>query len=364
MAYKVWNQMKYAVARNTDVLKEALANPEYCIQCKKDGASYIWAKDQDGSVHLYGDKISKKDGKIIDKIDNVPHLKAYAEKHFPKCSQILVEICYNYDWMTNTYSKRSNSKYVNAIMLALPKRATERQAATNPCEAYMFDILYWNGAEIYKQDYADRYAKMKEIFDDWCNTDRPEWITCADMITENKEEVIAGWLANGEEGGVLKLLHSQGRISAAYAVTEIGETPKRPMHTTYKIKQIDTIDVVIMGLEYPTKTYNGKAPDTYPYRDADGNPINRLYALGMINAFDIGLYDEDGDLVKIGTVASGLDDNTRLTAAEHPEEFIGTTIECSCMSIDKTGHSLRHPRLMRFRPDKEPEQCLWNDVFN
>ena len=80
--YRLWQPMKYATAKKKEVLDAALVSDEYGIELKVDGSSYVWSKDLDGSVHLYGDKISKKTGEVIDKIDNMPHMKAFAEEFF------------------------------------------------------------------------------------------------------------------------------------------------------------------------------------------------------------------------------------------------------------------------------------------
>lgn len=358
--YKIYQPMKYAVAKKPEILKEALASDNYGIELKIDGSSYVLAKDMDGSVHLYGDKISKKTGEIIDKIENVPHLKVFAEDNFPNGSQLIVEVTCKYNWSQGQWEERSNSKYVNSIMLSGPAKAVARQMETELCGAYVFDILYWDGESWYDKDFADRYEKIKELED---TLPKEEWLSYAELIMENKDEKIAEWLANGEEGGVLKALHSVGKVSAKHAVSEIGATAKRPMHTTYKIKQIDTVDVFIIGVQAPSKAYTGKDPENYPYRDEEGNPVNRLWALHMANAFQIGVYDKDGNIVPIGTVASGLDDELRTNAAANPDEYKGLVIEVDCMSIDKAGRSLRHPRLMRFRPDKAAEDCLVEEVF-
>ena len=360
--YKILQPMKYATARNKDVLKEALSSDNYGIQLKVDGSSYVWARDLDGSVHLYGDKISKKTGEIIDKIDNVPHLKKFAEMFFPVGSQLIVEIACRYNWTARKWEEHSSSKYVNSIMLCSPPKAVERQEATEPCLAYVFDILFWNGEPVYKKDFAQRYGMLNALKEMW-SAERREWLTFAELFVDNKSEKIAEWLSNGEEGGVLKALTSTNKVSAAHAVSEIGATPKRPMHTTYKIKQVDTVDVVIMDVQLPTKAYTGKDPDNYPYRDENDQPINRLYALGMVNGFVIGLYDDKNELVMIGTVASGLDDPMRKAAYDDPGDYIGKVIEVDCMSIDKAGKSLRHPRLMKMRPDKNPMHCTMKEVF-
>lgn len=360
--YRLWQPQKYATAKKKEVLDAALASPDYGIELKIDGSSYVWSKDLDGSVHLYGDKISKKTGEVIDKIDNMPHLKAFAEEFFPIGSQLIVEIHSKFNWTAGRWEERSSSKFVNSIMLCKPEKAAARQEEIGPCGAYVFDVLYWGGKAYYTADFYDRYMFLKELEEETDFMNAP-WLTFAELFIENKQEKIAEWIAAGEEGGVLKLLHSTNKVSAKHAVSNIGETAKRPMHTTYKIKQIDTVDVVIMGINLPTKEYTGKEPDQYPYRDEEGNPVNRLWYLGMANGFDIGLY-KGGELVKIGTVASGLDDEMRKMAADNAEAFVGEVIEVDCMSIDHDGHSLRHPRLIKMRPDKNAENCRWEDVFN
>lgn len=350
--YKIWQPMKYATAKKEDVLKAALEDSNYCIQLKKDGSSYVWAKDLDGSVHLYGDKISKKTGGVIDKIDNVPHLREFAEKNFPNGTQLIVEITFG-----------DKSADVNTIMLALPAKAIARQVGS-PCGAYIFDILYWSGLSLFERDFQDRWDKIVDIFHYWqINSLTSQWLSLAETHFDNKSEIIAGWLSSGEEGGVLKMLHSTKKTSAAHHVRELGATPARPMNTTFKIKQVDTVDVVIIGVEMPTSTYTGKDPENHGYKDENGNAINRLYALGMANSFTIGVYGDFGKMFKVGTVASGLNDEMRLHAAQNPQEYIGTVIEVDCMSIDKVAKSLRHPRLMRQRPDKVAGQCIMEEVF-
>lgn len=361
MEYGIYQPMKYAVARSTDVLKAALNSPDYAIQLKRDGASYVWAKNLDGTVHLYGDRISKKTGEIVDKIDNVPHLKKYAEQHFPCGSQIIVELCAHYDYSDGRPLKRTKSKYVNGIMLCTPDKAVARQEATAPIEAYAFDLLFWGGIDYASKDFAIRDETLDRVFKLLQEEEHAEWFTKAETITENKDEVIINWLANGEEGGVLKLLHSNRKISAAHALRKIGATAARPMHTTYKIKQVDQVDVIVTGIEMPTSEYTGQIENAR-YFDEEGNPINRLYALGYANAFRIGCYF-CGSVIEIGTVASGLNDELRKDMAENPDNYIGEVISVTCMSIDYTNRSLRHPRFTEMRPDKAAINCTSDTVF-
>lgn len=366
MEYGIYNPMKYATAKSMDILKEALNSNDYCIQLKRDGASYVWAKDLDGSVHLYGDKISKKTGKIIDKIDNVPHMKQFAEEYFPLGTALLVEMCAHVNYATGEPVPKTKSAYVNGIMLCTPKKAAERQAQYGVMEAYLFDVLFWSDTDIASMDCAGRITHMESIFkglhaEAACDGDKAEWFTMAESIYKNKDEVIAEWLANGEEGGVLKLLHSMGRLSAKHYLRQIGETAARPMHVCYKIKQVDQVDVFITGIEMPTSEYTGQIENAKYF--SDGMPVNRLYALGYANAFAVGCIDEEGNIRHVGTVASGLNDEMRKDMAENPENYIGEVIAVTCMSVDKEARTLRHPRFTQMRPDKAAVDCTISEVF-
>lgn len=367
MEYGVYQPQKYATAKTMDILKEALNSPDYGLQLKRDGASYVWAKDLDGSVHLYGDKISKKDGQVIDKIDNVPHMKRFAERYFPNGTALIVEMCAHFNYTTGEPVERTKSSYVNGIMLCTPKKAEERQCRYGDMEAYMFDVLFWSNTDIGSMDCADRITHMESIYKGLRaeakanhDADSCDWFTMAETIYENKDEVITRWIAEGEEGGVLKLLRSQGRLSAKHHLRKIGETAARPMHVTYKVKQVDQVDVVVMGIEMPTPTYTGQIENAKFFEN--GVPINRLYALGYANAFVIGAYNGT-ELVKIGTVASGLNDEIRKDMANDPDAFVGEVIAVTCMSVDKEGHSLRHPRFTQMRPDKAAINCTFSEVF-
>jgi hypothetical protein len=350
--YKIWQPMKYSTAKDQSILNAALASEDYCIQLKMDGASYVWAKDLDGSVHLYGDKISKKTNAIIDKIDNFEHMKKYAEDNFPLGTQFIVEICAYYDWKTvpPTRYEHSKSTFVTSITGALPKKANERQAQTELCEAYVFDILYWDNESYWDKDFAERLQKAA---DEIYNMPTADWLSTAITAWDNKQETITKWLADGNEGGVLKLLHSKGKYSAKQGVREIGQTAYRPAGTSYKIKQVDTVDLFIIGIQMPTKEYTGHDGENYPYQDEEGNPVNRLWYFNYANGFVVGAYDDEDKIVEIGTVASGLDDTIREDAAKNPKNWLNKVIEISCMSIDRNTHTIRHPVFKSVRTDRE-----------
>ncbi|MDD4516565.1 hypothetical protein [Massilibacteroides sp.] len=348
--YQVWKMMKYSSPTKQSVIEAALENPNYCLQLKKDGASYYLSKDPDGTAHLYKDSISKKTHKVIDKIENFPHLKKYVEDHFLPGSQVLVEILHGED-----------SKDVNRLCLANPDKAIRRQQEEGWATAYIFDILYWGNLAFYVKDFKVRLETYEQIFKALQNEEPFKYLVTAETVFENKKESLEKWLNSGEEGGVLKLLESTSKTSAAYQVRSIGSREARPANVTMKVKKVDTKDVVICGVTLPTPEFTGDNPDDHPYKDASGKAINRLYALNMISAFVVGAY-KDRVLTEIGTI-SGMADETRLMAKEHPENFIGQVAEITMMSVDKEKQSFRHARLFRFRPDKPAEDCTFEEIF-
>jgi len=355
--YKDFVMMKYYATSKKEELTAALDSDNYCLQFKLDGSGYILAVDADGIPHLNNGKISKKTNTLVDKIENVPHLKQWALDNMPPESQICIEINYHYDWTgaTPVYNAREESRYVNSLMLALPAKAIARQKQTEWAAAGIFDCLFWAGEEVYKMDFADRWSFCEDLIGDQ--------IAPVATVYEDKAAAISNWLALGNEGGVLKMLRSEGKVDASYHVREIGSTAARPRHTTYKIKEIDTTDVVITRVIMPTPEYTGKDPENHPYKDDEGNPINRLYALGIANSFGIGVY-KDGVLIEIGTVASGMNDELRKEMADNPDDYIGAVVELVCMSKDNNAGTLRHPRLLHLRDDKAAEECTYEVTFN
>ena len=75
----------------------------------------------------------------------------------------------------------------------------------------------------------------------------------------------------------------------------------------------------------------------------------------------MGLY-KDGKIVEVGTVSSGLSDFEREDIRDNPEKWINKVIECSAMSISKES-AFRHCVFIQIRNDKNPEECLWEDIF-
>lgn len=353
--------MKIANFPNTRgiTLEDLATSDDYYATEKIDGAWYCFNKTPN-YAYLFGRTISKKNGLPVEKSDNVPHIKE-ALSVLPPNTIIIGEIY--------TGDKTKTSKDTVSIMGSLPKRAIALQKKQGNIHYYLHDIIMYDGEDLSTLGAFDRYNKIKEIYFN-LKLDKYDFLELAPILdTKNALEAAVEIIARGGEGVVLK------KKDYPY------EYNKRPAYSSVKIKKVDTVDVVCMGFEDPTKEYNGKETSDYLMNIKTGEKFIRgkLSELNILKdnvedfieitkpfyydwktAIKIGLY-KDGELVSIGTVSSGLTDFYREDFAKNPQKYIGQVIECECMEL-KDG-SLRHPIFKRFREDKNAEDCKYEEIF-
>ena len=92
-------------------------------------------------------------------------------------------------------------------------------------------------------------------------------------------------------------------------------------------------------------------------------PVTKGYFYGWKTAIHIGAYNDNGEIVEIGTVSSGLTDELRDDFAKHPEKYLNRVVSLQCMEKDSKEHTLRHAFFKGFRDDKNPQDCLLNTIF-
>jgi ATP-dependent DNA ligase len=352
---------------------------EYFCQLKKDGYWYMFERTEN-NYYLFSRNKSVTTGTLSEKSANVPHIMDVL-KHLEPGTILIGEIYYP--------GKRSED--VTPIMGSLPEKAIERQEGEyGYLHYYIHDMIYYKGRSLLDVGAGVRYRLLKKVYDKLL-PEGHEYVELAHSATENLEDVIQLAFAMGEEGVVLK------KRTAPY-------TPgKRPVWDTIKIKQTATCDAICLGFDDPTMEYAGKldlgpnytGPDAglWPYwcmcrkdlateqiiyehkvpigqRDiAKGIdwstiPVTKAYYYGWKTSMNVGAYDDNGNIVSIGSVSSGLTEKIQEIAGANPEIYIGQVVELSGMQKNNDVHTLRHFFFKRFRDDKNPEECTIKNIFS
>lgn len=347
------------------MLSEVCSNGEYFLEEKIDGAFYQFVKTENHS-YLFGRTVSKLSGILTEKSDNVPHLKE-ALNCLPAGTILIGEI----------YVPGGTSKDTVSIMGCLPALAIKRQEK-EPIHYYVHDIIAYDTVNLIDSPADLRYKILAAIWKKH-NLNQYSFLRLATRVDEDMEAEISRILKSGGEGAVLKK-------------KDYPYTPgKRPAWSTIKVKQMDSIDLICTGFCDATKEYTGKELATWEYweergeRNQDGEytwllsegqyyedyfhnphiyrPVTKPYFLGWKTAIRIGAYNDNGELVDLGTVSSGLTDDNKREMTENPDLWLGHVIALDCMQIDKKEHTLRHPVFKCKRDDKDAKDCVISEIF-
>ena len=172
-----------------------------------------------------------------------------------------------------------------------------------------------------------------------------------------------------------------------------------------KIKKFLTREMIVIGFSEPTKEYTGKDVRKWGFwveKDTDkrvmGNfygdkkyiPVTRHYYYNQVGNLLLGVfisveefnsipknkrgatympshicpelekYDISHFIMEVCECA-GFDDETREYFTRNREKMVGTVVEVKANELFRDSGKMRHPRYMRQRFDKEPEQCTWED---
>ena len=327
---------------------------------KRDGALYVFVKDEDGNCYLRG-RSKSVSGEFLDKIDLVPHLQQLWDE-LPNGTCLLGELY---------LPRNEQAKTTTSIMNCLTEKAIARQKKEeDKLHYYVFDILADEGESFINMKAIDRFLRIEDYSKKY---DCPyvEWA----IYYSGKElwNELQNILAEGGEGMVITY----------------GEAPYQPGKRSAKVslkvkKEIkETIDCVIIGANPPTKVYTGKEPETWPFwfseitgcailaedylnkehhtiyeayvNGAPIVPVTKGWFYGWAGSLKLGLYDGD-KLVHVGDL-SGITDEIK----ENWRDYVGNVAEVSCMEILDTG-GLRHPKFLGWRGDKAATDCLISQI--
>ena len=364
-AMKVWSLPE----KKKDMLPEICANGEYFGQLKKDGNWYEFVTTEDNQ-YLFSRNESVETGLLTEKLDNVPHIRE-SLKALPKDTIVIGEI----------YYPGGNSNDVRKVMGCLPTKAIERQETMGLIKFYIHDIIFFNGISLLEKGAEARYKFLKVVYEKF-DLKKYDFLELAEVYYDNLYERIAKALEDGEEGMVLKkkdAIYSPGR---------------KPAWSAIKVKQVDYADVLCTGFEAATIEYEGEDPDSWEYcatfkrSSVDSDdwvcvekfnkplkevsviksplyktiPVTKLFFHDWCGSITIGAYDNQGNIIDIGTVSSGLSDEDREKFKNNPNDYIGQV--CMVQVMQKFDNALRHPIFKGFRDDKNAKECTLESIFN
>ncbi len=365
--------MKYCSKTSDNAARTAFNSGNFIAQEKKDGALYQLEKTDSGYIYLFSRTKSRKTGELVEKSANFPHIKEWAEWAIPNGTILIGEI----------YVVGGHSNDVTKLSGCLPEKAYKRQFNSDeyggPAHYYVFDIIRFNGEDLQELPTIDRIEKyLYNPSLDYSFVD--SFVERAKTYYDNFEEMLQKIFLKGGEGAVFKNKTCPYRAGKRSTATQ-----------AFKWKEhLDSIDLICIGLEEPEMEYSGIEIDTWPYWynqqenkevlwTFDTNnpvtalesfkdipeiiPVTKYFYYGWKGAFSIGAYDNNHNLIKIGTVASGLTDKLREDMAKNPDKYLGKVIQVSCMSVNKEDKTLRHPVYEQMRFDKNPEDCLVKEIF-
>jgi ATP-dependent DNA ligase len=337
--------------RKKTEIRNAIFSGDYIGARKMDGAFYKFIKDEDGNMELIG-RSKSVNGDYLDKIEWVPHLQPFFNS-LPNGTCLLGEIY---------FPKNEGSNHVTTIMGCLKDKAIARQDAGEKLHYYIFDVLAWEGKSYLKMPIEDRVEEL---------------ILCERAYGKSYYE-FAQYYQGEELWNKLQDILAEG--GEGVVITKCGtcyQPGKRPARQTFKVKKElqETIDVVIMGANEPTRIYSGKEIETWKYwedvrtgeklegalykRYSDGEsiePVTKTYFLGYAGSLIIGARKDD-KVVVIGSL-SGLTEEV----LSNWQSYKGKVAEITGMQIMETG-GIRHPKFVQWRPDLTVKDTDWYRIF-
>lgn len=376
----------HALETEEDQLAQLGSSDNY-LEEKFDGTRGILHFLADG-CRVFSRRISKKTNWFTENTDALPHMSQIA---IPELSGTVID--------GEIFITNRPFKDISATLNCTWDKAIQRQNEIGFAVFHVFDVLYYRGVRVERMTLEQRknilslkimpilarYTKKYSV-----NAEFPiqevDYRRCG-----NAEECFKYYetiVKNGGEGVIVKnkSMPYEHKRSKAFL----------------KIKKFYTREVIITGFSEPTKYYEGKFPDDkwdfwekpnkekvylpngsakhylkqgylpitrYYYYDWVGNiqfsvvipgdeigklPKNKQHKIININAGEIPNRGHMS-LLEVGE-CSGFDDEIRESLTE---KDLYRVIEVKCNEIFKDTGKLRHPRFLRFRDDKDMEECTY-----
>ena len=341
--------------------------------------NYIWSQKYDGNwaravitsdrTALQTRGISKKTG-TYGEVQNKVFFWNDVVKAFNKGDTVI---------LGEIYLPGGIDKDTGAILRCLDDKAIARQK-DKKLEWRIFDILVLDGINMMNEPVINRVKHIPEVVKR-INNPLVIGIEYHEM-DENFFDSLNDIFANGGEGAV------------CYKKTSIYEPGKRGPHSwdTCKVKQEISadIDTFIIGVEESTHSYTGKDISSWTfwentrtnekvYGEYFGEyqiggpyiPITKNYYYNWPGAMYLGVYKNDGNIVKLCKVA-GLTEELKTELRDNFDEWYMCPITIGGMMVSTAqadengiGISIRHPYIKAIRKnDINPKDCTLEKIIS
>ena len=354
-AMKYWSfPASYSEEKRKNEVHNAIFSGDYLGALKVDGYYQRLIKDEDGNCFMIAR--SKGVNGAIDKYEWVPQLHSFMDA-LPNGTVLLCE-CY--------LPGNEGSNKITSLLGCLKEKCIARQEAGQKLHFYIFDVCTYDNEDFVKKPIEQRVKVLECLSSNTnLNNEYVEWAKYyrGPELWEKLQE----YLASGREGIVITRKDCPIYFK------------RTPAHMTIKIKKElqETIDVVILGANAPTRLYGGKEIETWKYWEdtftgekLEGEyykdyyngksiePITKAYFNEWAGSLIIGIRKDD-KLVPIGSL-SGLEEEI----LANWKDYKGKVVEVTAMQImDTENQGLRHPKLVRMRPDLSPKDTDYYRFF-
>lgn len=352
-AMRYWSfPSSYSVEKKKEQLNTMLYSGNYVASEKRDGYWQMVLKDDDGNVKMRA-RAKGVNGWIC-KEEWVPHLNSFFDE-LPNGTCLICEV----------YLPGKTSKTITTILGCGKEKAIERQAGSHKLRLSVFDVLAYDGLLLYSRPIVDRIAFLDKLR----NTSN-EYV---DVVTywSDPDEIHENWLKILDQGGEGVVLTKKD-----YPYQFGSRTARKTLKLKKELQE--TIDAFLTGnWKEPTKLYTGKELETWPYwyNEVTGEkvkgtpdsriynneltPVTRLWFNGWAAALEVASII-DGKVTPIGWI-SGISDEVKESIAQDEDSWKGKVVELQAMEVayDKGHPTLRHAKIVAWRPDKTWKDCEW-----
>lgn len=372
-AMKIWELPK----GKEETLIDYIYSQNYFAQEKIDGYFEQFVKTEN-HIYMFSRAVSEKTGLLTEKAEWVPHISNFLNEVLPANTILIGEI----------YIPGGTSKDITTFLGCLKEKGIERQKDT-PLYYYVHDIIKYDGVNLINVRAELRYKILDKIWNKH-NLSDCKYLRKADYFTEDLLEILDNILQSGGEGVVFKKKDS------------VYSPDKRPAKSTIKVKKHGDADVICVGFCDATKYYDGKLDliNNYGGKDADkwpywviekmnlatgeilyeekveiGKqkcirepyfrtvPVTKGYYYSWKTSMEIGAFNDQNELIKIGTVSSGLNDATKEEMSKNPEKYLRKVVKVGFMEKNMEDKTLRHPNFIELRQDKNSFECTLKEIF-